>query len=377
MREDEDNEHEDIGIERYCELRMMLHTYSGVETAYDAKSGIKRSLRMSGRIDDPYQDQMGYLREGQPDSAFHDKLVRLVIYSLPDPERLGWMKEIRDTPSISHACGVVGVRAGVEPEKFEYDGKNLEIEPVTVALVVGADAFEAICRQMSVVENHRRILQMQVTLIGDSLPKTDHEPLFGPPLHLRDLDVSKPQEYWVRSFEISYTRYFDDLRDRVLQVERSREEGYGTDISILLTEVRYEVSMARALVRSISCEGRVIHGRGKPYDGADVTVNFYEHRTNKYGELPEMAFFGEFGYWLKQPDEEHSMTSFKFDLRYIPKDAHDFLIPLLSHEVGKQVVLTVNITNEKEQLLTVTDKLEGNVRDYRFLVLQNLINGNP
>lgn len=370
-------EREGIDIERYCELRMMLHAYGGVETAYDAKSGIKRTLRMSGRIDDPYVTAFGDINEGKPGSAFHGKLVRLQIYSLPDPERLGWMKEIRDTPSISHCCGVVGVRAGVEPEMFEYDGENIEIEPVTVELVVGADAFEAICRQTSVAENQRRILQMQVTLIGDSLPKTDDKVLLGANLHLRDLDSSKLQDYWVRSFEISVTRYFDDLRDRVLQVERSREEGYGTDISILLTEVRYEVSMARALVRSISCEGRVIHGRGKTYDGAHVTVNFYEHRTNKYGELPEKAFFGEFGYWLKQPDEEHSMTFFNFDLRYIPKDAHDFLIPLLSQEVGKQVVLTVNLTNEKEQLLTVTDKLEGNVRDYRFLVLQNLINGNP
>lgn len=178
----------------------MLHTNSSVKTAYDAKSGIKRTLGMSGRIDDPYQNPIGDISEHLPGSAFHGKLVRFTIYSWTDQE---WMEEIRDTPSISHACGLVSIRVGVEPEKFEIDGENFEVEPILILLAVGADTFEAITRQISVAENHRRIMMMSVTLIGDSLPKTNNRVEMVAGLPLKNLDVSKPRDYWVRSFEVS------------------------------------------------------------------------------------------------------------------------------------------------------------------------------
>ena len=281
--------------ESFCDLSMMLFRYGGVNTTYDAKGGIKRRFVLSGRIDDPYVGPLGDPSPvGEPGSAFHDKPVRLEISSPPDPEWLGWPRHIRDTPSISHACGLARVNAGVEPKRFELDGETVEGHAIRVVLAVSADAFEAIRRQASEAYDHRRIMQAKVTLIGESLPETD-DPTSPFGLDLADLDVSTVQGYAVRDFEISDTRYFDHLRGRVLQVERGRDEGYGAYISILLTEARYKVHVERAYFHSISCEGRVIDGRGKPYDGADVTVEFGEHEPNRHDELPERVFFGEFG----------------------------------------------------------------------------------
>ena len=208
-----------------------------------------------------------------------------------------------------------------------------------------------------------------MTLIGDSFPEAD-DPHWG--LDLKDLDVSKVQDYGVKGFEISGTRYFDHLRGRVLQVERGREEGYGAHISILLTEARYEVYVERALVHSISCEDHVINGRGKPYDGVDARIEFSEHERNRHGEVPEKAYFGEFSYWRKVPDEEYSSTHFTFHLRHLPEDARDFIIPMLTQALENEVILTVNLTNEEEELLAATDKLSGSVRHYSFEVRRRL-----
>ena len=222
--------HEEQPKERFCDLKMMLFRYSGVSTTYDAKGGIKRSFSLSGRIDDPDPGPSGKSAHfGFPGSTFHDKPVRLEVHSPPDPEWLGWPKHIRDTPSISHACGLARVNAGVEPEEFELFGETIEGPAIRVVLAVSADAFEAIRRQGAEAYDQRRIMQVKVTLIGDSLPETDDDDyIWG--LRLKDLDVSKVQDYGVRGFEISGTRYFDHLRGRVLQVERGREEGYGADI---------------------------------------------------------------------------------------------------------------------------------------------------
>ena len=365
---------EEQSKERFCDLRIMLFRYGGVSTTYDAKGGIKRHFVLSGRIDDPYVGPLGDISPfGEPGSAFHDKPVRLEIYSPPDPEWLGWLKHIRDTPSISHGCGLAGVNASVEPDRYELDGETVELDSITVVLAVNADAFEAISRQAAEAYDHRRIMQAKVTLIGESLPGTDDATSrFG--LHLADLDHSTVQDYGVRDFEISDTLYFDHLRGRVLQVERGREEGYGAYISILLTEARYEVHVERALFHSISCEGRVIDGRGKPYDGADVTVEFGEHEPNRHDEMPERAFFGEFSYWLKVPDEEYSSTHFTFHLWHLPEDARDLLIPLLIQGLENQVILTINLTNEEGELLAAKDKLRGNVRHYSFEVRRRLVN---
>jgi hypothetical protein len=357
--------------ESFCDLRMMLFRYGGVNTTYDAKGGIKRSFVLSGRIDDP---DLGP-GSGPDFSAphFHNKPVRLEISSPPDPE---WLGTVCTARGVDEACGLVRVNAGVEPKRYEVDGEMIEEEAVKVILAVNDDAFEAIRSQASEAYDHRRIMQAKVTLIGESLPETD-DPTSPFGLDLADLDVSTVQGYAVRGFEIFDTRYFDHLRSRVLQVERGRDEGYGAYISILLTEARYEVYVERALVHSISCEGRVINHRGKPYDGADVTIEFAEHEPNRYDELPERAFFGEFGYYPKLPDEKHSSTHFTFHLRYVPEDARNLLIPLLTQETETRVILTVNLANEEEELLAATDKLRGNVRHYSFEVRQHLVNDSP
>ncbi|MFQ5745564.1 MAG: hypothetical protein ACE5HV_18595 [Acidobacteriota bacterium] len=356
---------EEQSEQRTCDLRLALFRYGGVHTWYDATAGLKRRFVLSGCIDDPYRRPSGDIDEsGEGDSAFHNKPVRVDISSPPDPKWLGNLGAAGDDGNV---FGWIWVTAGVEPERFELDGEAVEAEPVEIKMEMDPDAFEAIRRQAAEADNHCRIMWATVTLAGKSLPKLESR------IRLKNLDVSAPREDTVIGFEIFDTRYTDDLRGRVLQVKRDQDEGYGAHISILLTEARYEIHAERALVHSISCEGRVINGRGKPYDGVEVTVEFAEPEPNSFDELPERAFFGEFGYWAKRPDKEHSSTHFAFYLRYLPEDARNLLIPLLSQEAGTQVVLTVNLTNEKAELLAATDELRGNVRHYSFKVRRRLV----
>lgn len=372
---------------RSCKLDLALLRYGGVKTSYDAKTGLRRSTVLSGRIHDRYDHYIGPLALG--DSAFDGKPVHVDISSPPD---LSWLEEIRDRHGVDGACGAAFVKAGVEAEQVEPEiGEPFEVEPVQVTVMVSTDAFEAICRQAAEAHDHRRIIGATVILAGNSLPSPRLKEVSIRP---KELDVSADRGYAVSSFEIFDSRYTDHLRGRVLRVERGREEGYGARISIQLTEGRYEVDVERALVRAISCEGRVINASGKPYDGAEVTIEFSEHEPNSFDELPERAFFGEFGYYPKQPDKEYSSTRFMFDLRYVPGDARDLLIPLLSQEigtravqighemeglspllsqeVGTRVVLAVNLANEDAELLAATDELRGNVRRYDFKVWRRL-----
>lgn len=361
--------------ESYCDFRMLLSRYSGVSTTYDAKGGIKRSFSLSGHIDDPYQTPFGDIQEfGAGDSVFDGKPIRLEIYSPPDPEWLGWPKHIRDTPSISHACGLARVNADVEPETFELFGETVEDAAVRVVLAVSGDAFEAIRSQAAEAYDHRRILRAEVTLIGDALPEPDKPPVSALDLRLKPkhLDVSKAQDYGGRDFEISGTRYFDHQRGRVLQVEPDREEGSGASISILLTKSRYQVSVEHALFHSISCEGSVINARGKPYDVMDVAIEFDWFERNRHYELPKRAYFGEFSYWVELPDEEYSSTHFTFHLRHLSEDTREFIIPMLTQTLENEVILTVNLTNEEDELLAATDKLSGSVRNYSFEVRRRL-----
>lgn len=359
--------------EKYCNLRLVLSRYAGVSSSYDAKGGLKRRFVLSGRIDDPYVSPSGDPSPfGEPGSAFHGKPVRVEISSSPDAEILGSIRASY-MGGMGDPCGLVRCRSGVAPERFELDGEMVETEPVEVWMQLSPDAFEAIRRQAAEAYDNRRIMWAKVTLVGDSLPATDDprmDSFFG--LHLKDLDISADKVYGVRDFEIFDTRHFDRLRGRVLQVERGKDKGYGAYISILLTKARYEVHVERALVHSIACEGRVINGRGKPYDGADVTVEFWEHEPNRQDELPERALFGEFGYYPKLPAEENASNYFTFSLRYAPADARHLLIPLLSQEAGTQVVLTANLTVEDEELLAATNELRGTVRHYSFNVRRNL-----
>jgi hypothetical protein len=61
------------------------------------------------------------------------------------------------------------VNAGVEPQRFEIDGKIMEGEPLHGAVAVSADAFEAIRHQAA--DDHSRMMPANVTLVGDQLPE--------------------------------------------------------------------------------------------------------------------------------------------------------------------------------------------------------------
>ena len=103
--------------ERTCDLNVMLYRYGGLHTWYDAKNGLKRRITLTGRIDDPSRGPFGDIDDHFPDSTFHNKLVRLEIYS---PADLAWLEEIRTSiGDCSSIFGCVSVRAGVEPDRFE------------------------------------------------------------------------------------------------------------------------------------------------------------------------------------------------------------------------------------------------------------------
>lgn len=353
--------------DRVCDLRLALFRYGGVRSSYDPVVGLMRRVVIVGRIDDP--DLGPGSGPSFSDSRFHGKPVRLEISSPPDPE---WLDEIRKTRGVAHACGLVRINAGVESERITLDGGAVEDEPLVAMVVVSADAFEVIRRQAAEAYDHRRVMWANVKLAGDPLPNSDKSLGY---ICLKDLDVSERRGYAVRSFEIFDTRYIDHLRGRVLPFERGRREGYGVSVSILLTEVRYHMNIERAYVHSISCEGRAISCRGKPYDGADATIEFGEHEPNSAtDQFPEKAFFGEIGYWPKRLNDDSSSPHFWFRLMHVPEDARGLLIPLLSHEAETRVILTINLTNEEEELLTATDVLRGKVRYYSFEVQRRLTN---
>ena len=67
----------------------------------------------------------------------------------------------------------------------------------------------------------------------------------------------------------------------------------------------------------------------------------------------------------------HPPTS-RFHLRHLPEDARDFIIPMLTQALENEVILTVNLTNEEEELLAATDKLSGSARHYSFEVRRRL-----
>ncbi len=353
-------------VERTCDLNVMLNWYGGLHTWYNARTGLKRSTTLIGRIDDSYLAPLGNIDPHLPDSSFHGKPVRMEICSPADSE---WLDEVRVSLGDSDACGCVSVRKGVEPDRFDIDGEMVEADSVTARLDMRPDAFEAIQRQVVDADDHQRIMRAKITLSGNAIPKADSRFTF-----LKDLDVSKAQDYAVRDFEIFNTRYLDHLRGRVLQIEPNRDEGYGAYISVLLTEAHYEIYTERALIHAISCEGHVINSNGKPYDGAHVTIEFREFKPTLLEELPKKSLYGDFEYWPKQPLEESSSNFFTFNLLYVPKDARDLLIPILSRKRSEQVILTINLTKGKEDLLAAKDKLWGDVRHYTFTVRRQLIN---
>ncbi len=352
---------EEESEENNCSLRLgMFRKGVNTTTSYDANSGLKGRLDLSGWIDDRFDDN----------SHFHNKPVRVEISSPPNPD---WLAIVLNETAADKACGVVQINTDIEPKRFELEGEIVEVEPVKVKLEVSTDSFEVLCRQVANADEQHLEMGMEVTLVGESLPQQKNR--LGI-ISLKDLDVSNHQIYAVGGFEIYYnTRSTDHMHGRVRPLEPERDEEYGTMISILLVGARDEVSIERGIAHRISCDGRIVNARGAPYDGADVAIEFYEHEQNRHtGELPERAFFGEFGFWPKQTDEEYSAYHFSLDLKHSPEDIPKLLLPLLTHDVNTRMFLDVYLVIEKKELLEATDELRGNVRYYKFNVRRELIN---
>jgi hypothetical protein len=315
-------------------------------------------MTFQGWVDDPGGDfRMA--------SGFHSKACTLNVNSPPDQ---AWLEKVRSSLSDGDACGEVIVFPGVVPDRFEHDGETYEIEPVNVTIGVSNDAFEAFHNQAVLAVAQHRIMSAELKISGEALPDTKSGFIF-----LDDLDISDTQKYSVTSFELANTRLFDHSKGRVRQVRRDRDEGYGTNISVLITDAGYRIYTEYAHVHGIGCNGHVVKSlRKEPYEGAEVVIEFKEFESNSFLELPEKAFFGEFHYWPRQSDETDSSASFSFDLRYVPEDARDLLIPLLNGESQKRVILEINLSSEKEELLAATNMFQGKVRSYSFFVQHTL-----
>lgn len=350
--------------EKNCDMKAMLFRHRVVYTSYDTEGCLRRSMVFLGRIDDSHDDDI----TDPQDDRFHGKGVLLRISSPRNPE---WEEKVKAMDELENVCGSVRVSKDVEPPRFEVDGKVIEGEPVQVSLVVTDEAFNAIRQQASEAYDHHRILEVSLTLVGKSLPDTDSVWGFR---WLKDFDVSEERQYAIGSFSILDTLQIHPLWGRVLPFDLAPEEHYGASISILLTEARYDILVDRGYLHSISCEGRVIRGRGKPFDGVHVTIEFDEHEPNpETDELPERAFAGVFEYWPERPENEHSSTHFLLELKHLPDDARELLLPVLSQEVGTRVVLRVSLENKEDELLAATRQLSGNVRAYSFSVQKCLI----
>jgi hypothetical protein len=285
---------------------------------------------------------------------------------ISSPINHGWLERLRSSFGDGQACGFVKFCAGLEPDRIEdeFDSEILEVEPVQACLSVSPDAFEAIHRQVIDAIAQCRILMATLTLSIDDFsdPK---ETLIG----LEDLDVSKTQKHLIKDFDIDDIPYFERLRSRGLYVKTGQDKkSYGATISVLLTEAHYELDAVGGYVNDIRCQGRVIAIIDEPFFGAWASITFREFETNKRDELPKNSFYGNFTNEPNEPDEKRSSRSIYFELMYMPQDGLDLLIPLFRHENHTDVVLKINLTNKKEDLLAAKGSIEGNVWSYSFEV---------
>jgi len=382
----------------FCEMRMLLDKYVEGSSTYDVESGLKRNFVLFGSIDDLDYGFMGD-GPGRPGNTFHDKKVRIDIRTPVDEEFLGRVRETRgqsldvdDAPTFNvgdfcnlNPCGLAFVHQDLSTEPFEADGEKYEPEPIEIYLSLPLDAFEVMRRQAAEAYETRRILSARMRLVGNALPpKGQRLPVFG--LKLNELDISKKNEYAIQSFEISPTRFVDSDRCRVEYLRPEKGEDYGIGLSIRLSSVRYELAIERPvdlwpMDMSISCLGRITNAHGKPYQGVEVEVNFLEHETNCFGEMPKKAYFGTFEYsprdfvpegFPKDFFPEGLNASLSFDLRYAQADARNLINELVGPGPNAEVVLSVLLAVE-HAAFDGTSKVAGNVRRYGFNVSQPLV----
>lgn len=384
--------------ESFCEMQILVDKYVDGASTYAVETGLKRSFILLGSIEDLDYGFMGD-DPGRPGSAFHNKKVRIHLRTPVDVKLVQGVREDylgkRSTPGSSliyvgeestynigqycgpSPCGLAFVQADVRGEEFELFGEQHESEPVEITLSLPVDAFEGIRRQAKEAYDSHRVLIAKMRLVGNALPPMEErlQGWFG--LKLDQVDISKPQGYAIQSFELSNTRYVDTDRGRVEYLRPKEGEGYGINLSIMLSSVRYELAIERPvdmwpMDTSISCLGRITRAHGKPYQGVEVEVKFLEHETNRFGETPNQAYFGNFEYWPKDPEPNGLNASFNFYLRYMPSDARSLIQELAGQGPNPQIELSVLLAVEKAAF-DGTSKLSGHVRRYGFDVSQTVV----
>lgn len=369
-------------------MELLLEEFHEGRLTYTVETGLKQEFVLSGFIEDLEYGFMGD-GPGRPGSAFHDKKVEVRFETPVDEEFLQSVSENRlgDSNKIGsgkiygyedykycgpNPCGLAFVRAALCGEKFERDdGEEFEGEPVTMFLKLPLDAYEAIRRQAKESYDSHRILSATMRLIGNALPPTG-ERVAELGLELKQLDTSKHQGYAIQSFEVFKTRYVDAARGRVKHISPKEGESYGLSLSVKLSSVRYERGIEQTEDTSITCLGFVNNAHGKPYQGVEVDVSFWEHETNRFGETPKQAYFGEFVYFPKEQEPKGLQARFRFDLRYMPTDASRLIQELVGPGSNSKVELSILLAVD-EAAFDGSSKMGGNVRSYAFAVSQTVV----
>lgn len=338
----------------WCTLSLLLFRYSVVVSKYDAESGLSRKFTLSGIVDDP--------DKARPS---HQTAVDLEIVSPIDPK---WLKRLAEAVGDDLIVGGIYMRAGLQPEKYEDGGDSVDIAPIRTRVAVDNDSFERIRRQATEACDQRVILSAQLTLVGGGLPvpETKVDAAFGRPFN--ELEVSNDCEFGIASIELSNTIYVDEYRDRVLAIDPKPTEGYGTTISVLITQIHYSVNIERGCVSVLRCEGTVLSARGAAYKEAEVSIEFTRHGRNRLSEdLPKQAYFGEFDY-RPRDSREDSLPDLQFELRYPPQDEWTRMLPLLGEAGSARIVVHINLIVEQTDLQNARSKVHGDVRSYSFQV---------
>ncbi|NKB58982.1 MAG: hypothetical protein GKS00_21860 [Alphaproteobacteria bacterium] len=335
-----------------CDLRVMLFGYPGITTCYDGRQGLRQKLTLIGQVDCP--NCVGLGRDPLA-SHFHGKPVRLEIVL---SNGVGQRRNV---------CGTAEIKASVEPRRFDIAGELVEEEPIRVKLSVNVETLESIRSQVVDAYFGYRLLAANLALLGAPTSATSTSQA------LHKLYVPQDRTYMVQSFEIFNASHNDALRGRVLPIwRRTRDQGAGTSVSILFSEIRYNADLVSGYIGEISCSGHIVcDWESDPCHGSCVDIEFCEFERSNLTDEPSKALTsGAFVYF---PGKSHDrMHYLSLQLNYALDDIRDLLMPLLTQEAGTQLLIKTHLDIEREDLLKADDTRRGGVRYYLFDVTKML-----
>lgn len=345
--------------EPFCRLTMLLSSRSSYEVSSAPDGGVRRSLTLSGFIDDADSEAWSVAA-----SALHKKPASIEIYS---PPGTGDVEGIAKDTGVKSAPGVVGISASGKPEEFELRGEKILGSVARARLGLEPASFADIRQLVSHAEILSRKLLLNVELLGSSLPPMPDglPPLLG--MKPADLDLSRFNVYAFRDFKIFMTRFADRHNERIGAIYPNEKDSTSR-LDVLLTTFRYDVDVSAPLTHSLRCEGHVLKRLGQPLENVQCDVTFQEHDKTRQYEWPERAPYGRFGYY--PASEQVSSPFVSFDLMYMPEDVRELLLPLFTLPADYQVIIGVSLAASTGDFTGATAMVSGDVLQYRITVFK-------